>query len=81
MFSHLEIDGADEGAKAMAGVLRGWQMVITPSEASSAAGVIETYRKILKTAEFECRFQSLERVTNHEKAGKRIDLVCINLSM
>jgi hypothetical protein len=56
-------------------------MLITPSQASSAAGVIETYRKILKTAEFECRFQSLERVTNHEKAGKRIDLVCINLSM
>ena len=70
MFSHLEIDGADKGAKAMAGVLRGWQMVITPSEASSAAGLIETYRKILKTAEFECQFQSLERVTNHEKAWK-----------
>jgi len=52
----------------MAGVLRALaDGDITPSEASSVAGVIETYRKTLETAEFEGRLKSLEQVTNHEK--------------
>ena len=67
-FSLPEINGADDGAKAMAGVLRALaDGDITPSEASSVSGVIETYRKTLETAEFEGRLQSLERVTNHAK--------------
>ena len=66
-FSLPEINGADDGAKAMAGVLRALaDGDITPSEASSVSGVIEIYRKTLETAEFEARLQSLERVTNHE---------------
>jgi len=63
-FSLPEINGANDGAKAMAGVLRALaDGEITPNEASSVAGVIETYRKILETADFEYRLQSLERVT------------------
>ena len=65
-FSLPEIDGANDGAKAMAGVLQAMANGdITPSEARSVAGVIETYRKTLETAEFESRLQSLERMTNH----------------
>jgi hypothetical protein len=61
-----EIDGANDGAKAMAGVLQAMANGdVTPSEASSVAGVIETYRKTLEMAEFESRLQSLERMTNH----------------
>ena len=61
-FSLPEINGADDGAKAMAGVLRALaDGDITPSEASSVAGVIETYRKTLETAEFEGRLEALER--------------------
>jgi len=65
-FSLPEIDSANDGAKAMAGVLQAMANGdVTPSEASSVAGVIETYRKTLETAEFESRLQSLERMTNH----------------
>lgn len=68
-FALPEINGANDGAKAMAGVLRALaDGDITPSEASSVAGVIEIYRKTLETAEFEGRLQSLERVTNHAKS-------------
>jgi hypothetical protein len=59
---------ADDGAKAMADVLRALaDGDITPSEASSVSGVIKIYCRTLETAEFEGRLQSLERVTNHEK--------------
>ena len=45
----------------MAGVLQAMANGdITPSEASSVAGVIETYCKTLKTAEFEGRLSALE---------------------
>jgi hypothetical protein len=55
-FSLPEIDSADDGAKAMAGVLRALEDGdITPSEANSVARVIETYRKTLETADFEGR--------------------------
>jgi len=65
-FSLPEIDGANDGAKVMAGVLQAMANGdITPSEASSVAGVIETYRKTLETVELESRLQSLERMTNH----------------
>ena len=65
-FSLPEIDGANDGAKAMVGVLQAMANGdVTPSEASSVAGVIETYRKTLETVELESRLQSLERMTNH----------------
>ena len=67
-FALPEIKGANDGAKAMAGVLRALaDGDITPGEAHSVAGVIETYRKTLETAEFENRIAALERVTNREK--------------
>ena len=67
-FALPEINGANDGAKAMAGVLRALaDGDITPSEASSVSGVIEIYRKTLETAEFGGRLKSLEQVTNHEK--------------
>jgi hypothetical protein len=67
-FSLPEINGADDGAKAMAGVLRALaDGDMTPIEASNVSGVIEIYRKTLETAEFEGRLKSLEQVTNHEK--------------
>ena len=60
-FNLPEIDGANDGAKAMAGVLQALaDGEITPNEASSVAGVIETYRKTLETAEFEGRLSALE---------------------
>jgi hypothetical protein len=53
-FNLPEINNANDGAKAMASVLRSLaDGDITPNEASSVAGVIETYRKTLKTADFE----------------------------
>ena len=68
-FSLPEINGADDGAKAMAGVLRALaDGDITPNEASSVAGVIETYRKTLETAEFEGRLKSLEQVSQNAKS-------------
>ena len=67
-FDLPEMNSADDGAKAMAGVLRALaDGDITPNEASSVAGVIETYRKTLETAEFESRLKSLERVTQNAK--------------
>ena len=68
-FSLPEINGADDGAKAMAGVLRALaDGDITPSEASSVSGVIEIYRKTLETAEFEGRLKSLEQVSQNAKS-------------
>ena len=61
-----EVDGTSDGAKAMARVLQAMTNgEMTPSEASSVAGVIETYRKALETALFESRLQSLEQMANH----------------
>jgi hypothetical protein len=61
-FNLPEMNNADDGAKAMAGVLRALaDGDVTPSEASCVAGVIETYRKTLETAEFENRILALER--------------------
>jgi hypothetical protein len=80
-FSLPEINGADDGAKAMAGVLRALaDGDMTPIEASNVSGVIEIYRETLETSEFEGRLKSLEQVTNHKKLKKRIDKVCVNLS-
>ncbi len=68
-FSMPPIQRADDAAKAMAGILRALaDGDITPNEASSVAGVIETYRKTLETAEFEKRLQSLEQVTQNAKS-------------
>jgi hypothetical protein len=68
-FSLPEIKCADDGAKAMAGVLRSLaDGDITPIEASGVAGVIETYRKTLETAEFEGRLKSLEQVSQNAKS-------------
>ena len=60
-FNLPEINNANDGAKAMASILRSLaDGDITPNEASSVAGVIETYRKTLETAEFEGRLSALE---------------------
>ena len=60
-FNLPEINNANDGAKAMASILRFLaDGDITPTEASSVAGVIETYRKTLETAEFEGRLSALE---------------------
>jgi hypothetical protein len=68
-FALPEINGANDGAKAMAGVLRALaDGDITPSEASSVSGVIEIYRKTLETAEFEGRLKSLEQVSQNAKS-------------
>jgi hypothetical protein len=68
-FNLPDMNNADDGAKAMAGVLRALaDGDITPNEASSVAGVIETYRKTLETAEFEGRLKSLEQVSQNAKS-------------
>ena len=68
-FNLPDMNNADDGAKAMAGVLRALaDGDITPNEASSVAGVIETYRKTLETAEFEGRLKSLEQVSQNSKS-------------
>ncbi len=61
-FTLPEMNNADDGAKALAGVLRALaDGEITPSEAGSVASVIETYRRTLETAEFENRIAALEK--------------------
>jgi hypothetical protein len=61
-FNLPDMNNADDGAKALAGVLRALAAgEITPSEANSVAGVIETYRRTLETAEFENRIATLEK--------------------
>ena len=68
-FNLPDMNNADDGAKAKAGVLRALaDGDITPNEASSVAGVIETYRKTLETAEFEGRLKSLEQVSQNAKS-------------
>jgi hypothetical protein len=60
-FNLPEINNANDGAKAMGLIFRSLaDGDITPNEASSVAGVIETYRKTLETAEFEGRLSALE---------------------
>jgi hypothetical protein len=60
-FNLPEINNASDGAKAMASVQGSLaDGDITPNEASSVAGVIETYRKTLETANFEGRLSALE---------------------
>ena len=68
--AHANLVSVDiSAAKAMAGVLRALaDGDITPNEASSVAGVIETYRKTLETAEFEGRLKSLEQVSQNSKS-------------
>jgi hypothetical protein len=61
-FDLPEMNSANDGVKAMSGVLRALSDgEITPSEASSVTGVIETYRRTLETAEFEGRLEALEQ--------------------
>lgn len=68
-FKLPDMNNADDSAAAMSGMLRALaDGEITPSEASSVASVIETYRRTLETAEFEGRLQSLERVTQNAKS-------------
>lgn len=53
---------AGDSAAAMSGVLQALAAGdMTPSEASSIAGVIETYRKTLETTELEDRIIALEQ--------------------
>ena len=60
-FNFPEINNANDGAKVMGSILRSLaDGYITPNEASSVAGVIETYRKTLETSEFEGRLSALE---------------------
>lgn len=52
---------AADAAQALAGVLDALaQGEITPSEATAAAGLIETYRKTLETTDLERRLVALE---------------------
>ncbi len=64
-FNLPDMNNADDSAAAMSGMLRALaDGEITPSEASSVASVIETYRRTLETAEFENRIAALENERN-----------------
>ena len=61
-FDMPPMTNASDSAAAMSGVLQALAAgEMTPSEASSIAGVIETYRKTLETAELEGRIAALEQ--------------------
>jgi hypothetical protein len=55
------MEGAASASAAMGAILAGVASGdLTPSEAGSLAGLVETYRKALETTEFEARLQALE---------------------
>jgi hypothetical protein len=61
-FDMPSMTNASDSAAAMSGVLQALASGdITPGEASSVAGVIETFRKTLETAELEGRILLLEK--------------------
>jgi hypothetical protein len=56
------LGGAGDAAKAMSAVVAAMASGdITPSEAAAVAGVVETYRRTIETAEFEARIANLEK--------------------
>lgn len=53
--------GAEDASKAMASVVAAMAAgEITPSEAAAVAGVVETYRRTVETADMERRLTALE---------------------
>jgi hypothetical protein len=61
-FDMPTMTNTSDSAAAMSGVLQALANGdITPGEASSVAGVIETYRRTLETTEIEDRIAALER--------------------
>jgi hypothetical protein len=61
-FDMPSMTNANDSAAAMSGVLQALANGdITPGEASSVAGVIETYRRTLETTEIEERISALEK--------------------
>ena len=55
------ITSADDAAKLMASILSAVATGdVTPSEASDVARLVETFTKVLETAEFERRLEVLE---------------------
>jgi hypothetical protein len=61
-FDMPSMTNASDSAAAMSGLLQALAKGdITPGEASSVAGVIETFRKTLETEELEGRIAALER--------------------
>jgi len=60
-FNLPEMKNANDSAAAMSGMLRAMaDGEITPTEASSVASIIETYRRTLETTEIEDRLAALE---------------------
>jgi hypothetical protein len=60
-FAMPEIASADDAAKLMASILAAVAAGdVTPSEASDIARLVETFTKVLETAEFERRLKVLE---------------------
>lgn len=55
------MDGAENAAAAMGAILASVASGdLTPSEASSLAGLVDTYRKALETTELEARLKAIE---------------------
>ena len=55
------LDGGNDAARALAAVVKAMAMGnITPGEAAAIAGVMETYRRTLETADLERRLVALE---------------------
>lgn len=60
-FELPSMEGAEDAAAAMGAILASVANGdLTPSEATSLAGLVEVYRKTLETAELETRLKALE---------------------